>query len=118
MLMRKKAYAVGHAWLDAWNKADMQGYEALYAENATEVSTLAHRLQLGNARIKGKKNLLPYWSHLRSKLKNPQFTFDEIHIFKGHVLLHFQIEALKSKAIARMELNDEYKIGHIQIAHI
>lgn len=63
------------AWVDAWNRRDLEAVLAHYAEDALFISPRAERL-VGNARVQGKAALRAYWQAALAQIQQLEFVLD------------------------------------------
>lgn len=71
---RASAEAFARAWIDAWNRRDIDAVVAHYAAKGRFTSPVAHE-RMGTATIAGRDMLKAYWSGAR-KLPTLKFTLD------------------------------------------
>jgi len=63
------------AWVDAWNRRDLEAVLAHYAEDASFLSPRA-KAATGNALVQGKPALRAYWSMAPVRFPDLHFTLD------------------------------------------
>ncbi len=68
------AQAFARAWIEAWNRRDIDAVVSHYAAGGRFTSPVAHE-RMGTATIVGRDMLKAYWSGAR-KLASLKFTFD------------------------------------------
>ena len=64
------------AWVDAWNRRDVEAVLAHFADDAVFISPKAERV-VGNPRVVGKAALRAYWQAALGQIQRLQFTLDE-----------------------------------------
>jgi len=69
------AQRFARAWIEAWNRRDVEAVLAYYADEARFVSPKAARFA-GTARIEGKAALRAYWQTALAQLGSLRFTLD------------------------------------------
>jgi YbgC/YbaW family acyl-CoA thioester hydrolase len=69
------AQSFARAWIDAWNRRDVEAVLEHYAEDASFLSPKAERF-LGSPRIEGKASLRAYWETALAQLPALRFTLD------------------------------------------
>ena len=69
------AQQLARAWVDAWNRRDVEAVLSHYAEDAVFISPQAERF-VGSARIAGKAALRAYWQTALAQLEALTFTLD------------------------------------------
>jgi acyl-CoA thioesterase FadM/ketosteroid isomerase-like protein len=70
------AQQFARAWIDAWNRRDVEAVLAHYAEDAVFISPTAERV-VGRARVEGKAALRAYWQSALSQIQSLEFELDE-----------------------------------------
>jgi acyl-CoA thioesterase FadM/ketosteroid isomerase-like protein len=68
------AQLFARAWVDAWNRRDVEAVLAHYADDCVFVSPKAERV-VGNSRVEGKAALRHYWRTALSQIPRLEFTF-------------------------------------------
>lgn len=69
------AAAFATAWIDSWNRRDVEGVLAHYAEDLTFVSPLA-AVVVGRHEVAGKAALRDYWNAALARVQRLVFTLD------------------------------------------
>lgn len=70
------AQLFAQAWVDAWNRRDIEAVLAHFADDAVFISPKAERF-VGTARVEGKAALRAYWQTALSKLHSLKFELEE-----------------------------------------
>jgi ketosteroid isomerase-like protein len=86
-------FALGEAWIAAWNSHDLERVLALYSDDAEMTSDGIVRLGFTvQGTVRGKQNLRTYWSKALALLPNLHFT--TIGFFTGpdSVIAHYTNE--------------------------
>ncbi|HYQ15392.1 MAG TPA: thioesterase family protein [Polyangiaceae bacterium] len=74
-LSEASAQSFARAWIDAWNRRDVEAVLSHYAEDAVFVSPKAERF-VGTGRMEGKAALRAYWQTALSHISSLRFTLD------------------------------------------
>lgn len=74
-LTEASAQVFARAWIDAWNRRDVEAVLSHYADDATFVSPRAERIT-GNAVVEGKAALRAYWNAALAQHQKLVFTLD------------------------------------------
>lgn len=85
------AHRFAAAWIDAWNRHDLDAILAHYADDFTMHSPLiAQFAGVSSGRLSGKAAVGAYWAGALRRL--PQLHFHLLHVFCGvdSLLLHYQ----------------------------
>ncbi len=106
-------------WIQSWNENSLDKHILMYVDDAEEVSSISSRLiDFTHGRIKGKHTLAIYWTLLKQAFPKMQYSLKRtIHADK-HILVYFQIPIWESEAIAKLELNEQFKITKALISHV
>ena len=70
------AQQFARAWVDAWNRRDVEAVLLHYADDAVFISSKAERF-VGSPRVVGKAALRDYWQTGLSHIRQLEFTLDE-----------------------------------------
>ena len=73
-----------HDWIDAWNRRDLDGLIAMYAESIHLRSPFA-RVFATDGVIKGKAELRAYWEEAMRRMPNLALEF--VAVYTGHLAL-------------------------------
>jgi ketosteroid isomerase-like protein len=74
---RDDAERAARAWIDAWNRRDIESVLALYAEDLSFTSPTALEV-VGRATVTGKSALRDYWQKALARIDHLRFVFDRI----------------------------------------
>lgn len=99
MLADQEAAKLAHIWIDAWNRHDLDGVMACYADDVVLTSPLVVTV-LGNptGTIRGKEELK---SHIcKAFLVFPNLRLELLKVFAGVVSLVIQYRGLQGKVVA------------------
>ena len=93
------------AWIEAWNRSDVEGVLAHYAGDATFVSPLAAAVT-GSAEVHGRDALRAYWTKaLRSRSSPLQFALESVvWDEKNQALLIVYVSTELERQVRRCEL--------------
>jgi ketosteroid isomerase-like protein len=75
-LTEAEAQSFARAWIAAWNRGDIEGVLAHFADGARFVSPKA-ALVVGNALVEGKAALREYWQRALERVGSVEFTLEE-----------------------------------------
>jgi acyl-CoA thioesterase FadM/ketosteroid isomerase-like protein len=64
------------AWIETWNRRDVESVLAHYADDAVFISPKAETV-VGHARVEGKAALRHYWQTASARIRTLSFTLDE-----------------------------------------
>lgn len=89
--MKIEPGAFAAAWIDGWNRRDLETVLGFYAPNVQFTSPLAQKLT-GHATVVGRDALRAYWTE--GLKRRPALRFELIEVFEGAggVAIHFQDE--------------------------
>jgi ketosteroid isomerase-like protein len=103
-------HAHAAAWIDAWNRGDLDAVLAAFHDDARFISPLAARLT-GNPLVAGKPALRAYWTEaLRRRGGPPNFRLDHVLCdpTKGEMLVVYErLEGGKRTRACELMLFDE-----------
>ena len=74
-LTEASAQLFARAWVDAWNRRDVEAVLAHYADDAVFISPKAERF-VGSARVEGKAALRAYWQTALSHIESLEFVLE------------------------------------------
>jgi len=115
--MKIEPSAFAAAWIDAWNRHDLEAVLAHYARDIRFTSPFAEKLT-GHATVTGTDALRAYWTE--GLKRRPALRFKLIEVFEGAggVAIHFEdengrrtIETLVFAADGKIELSMAFYRG-------
>lgn len=119
MLTLNDARTIGNQWIENWNDSQLTNYCSLYDDNAEEFSSLANRLvKVSHGHLKGKDVLYSYWQLVKAIFPENKYVLKRVNLYGQDVVVYFTMTGLNSDAIARISLNDNFKISKITISHV
>jgi len=116
MISVPDALAFAREWVDAWNSRDLDRIMAHYAEDFEMTSPLiATVMQEPRGTIKGKENVLTYWSQALEKVPDLNFKLIDVLVGVDSITLYYQaIFGKRAAEVLFFDINHRVKRG---IAH-
>jgi acyl-CoA thioesterase FadM len=74
-LTEASAQSFARAWIEAWNRRDIEAVLSHYADDAVFVSPKAERI-VGSSRVEGKRALRAYWATALAQIPALHFSLD------------------------------------------